>query len=467
MDDESSDSTGLMPQLVGQLETISTKEKPLPSSWYWNAFFTAALAFLTLGTSAAVSAGNDRPGPASWLEDLAHVHEAQPCSVDVAAVGRSGGLHAEHGGRGHLAAGHAVDAVVDEDDGEVLAAVGSGHRLGQADSGEVAVALVGEHQRLRAAALEGAGDGAGPAMRGRDGVEIKIGNGQAAAADALHIAGVIDHAQLVERLGDYLADARVHAAGAEARDGALENSGGLGNILFPSFYSHASLSAAEAARGLDDGAAVEHLAAGGQGSDYLRPAAHGVLHVHSKLGGDGHLRADYAAQSAVIELVVGHLREGIDLLRADKAGLDALGTQDADGGLGNTAGDAVGGEDDLGVLGHVVLILHLAGLPALVELGVAAVHILLADAGVEAGAAHDLVLRSALFAGGGPGLGGADGGHFLRRLGLGQYHGLHHGAGEAVHEQQHGVGVLVRENRRLPRSCPRPPAEWRGTARAS
>ena len=67
------------------------------------------------------------------------------------------------------------------------------------------------------------------------GVEIEIGNGQAAAADALHIAGVIDHAQLVERLGDYLADARVHAAGAEARDGALENSGGPGIYFFHHF----------------------------------------------------------------------------------------------------------------------------------------------------------------------------------------------------------------------------------------
>ena len=37
-----------MPQLVGQPVTISTMEKPLPSSWFWKAFRMAFFVFMTL-----------------------------------------------------------------------------------------------------------------------------------------------------------------------------------------------------------------------------------------------------------------------------------------------------------------------------------------------------------------------------------------------------------------------------------
>ena len=36
------------PQLVGQLVTISTMEKPLPSSWFWKALRMACLVLFTL-----------------------------------------------------------------------------------------------------------------------------------------------------------------------------------------------------------------------------------------------------------------------------------------------------------------------------------------------------------------------------------------------------------------------------------
>ena len=39
-----------MPQLVGQAETTSTREKPLPSIWFWKAFLMAFLAFRTFLT---------------------------------------------------------------------------------------------------------------------------------------------------------------------------------------------------------------------------------------------------------------------------------------------------------------------------------------------------------------------------------------------------------------------------------
>ena len=54
-----------MPQLVGQVESTSTSEKPLPSSWFWKAFlmaFLAARMFLTLLTATRSSYS----GPSSW-----------------------------------------------------------------------------------------------------------------------------------------------------------------------------------------------------------------------------------------------------------------------------------------------------------------------------------------------------------------------------------------------------------------
>ncbi len=39
-------STGLRPQFVGQVERTSTMQKPLPSIWYWNAFFIAFLVLM-------------------------------------------------------------------------------------------------------------------------------------------------------------------------------------------------------------------------------------------------------------------------------------------------------------------------------------------------------------------------------------------------------------------------------------
>ena len=73
----------------------------------------------------------------------------------VAAVGAGDRLHAQEGGGSHLAAGHAVNGVVDEDDGDVFTAVEGVDGLGRADAGEVAVALVGEDQSVGPKPLHG------------------------------------------------------------------------------------------------------------------------------------------------------------------------------------------------------------------------------------------------------------------------------------------------------------------------
>ena len=156
-------------------------------------------------------------GRGELVENLTHVHGIAVL-LGIAAVGGGGGLHAHQGGGGHLAAGHAVDAVVDEDDGDVLPAVGGGNRLGQADGGEVAVALVGEDQAVRIGALHAGGYGAGAAV-GRGGVVVgDIVHVQAAAADAQDAGGAVHQIHLLQHLTDELDDGGVHTAGAEAGD---------------------------------------------------------------------------------------------------------------------------------------------------------------------------------------------------------------------------------------------------------
>ena len=115
-------------------------------------------------------------------EHLRHADADNPACSTSRPVGRGGRLLAGQRGGRHLAAGHAVDGIVDEDDGDILAAAGGVHDLGHADRGQVAVALVGEDDPVGQDALDAGGHGRGAAVRGFDeiGVEIVVGKNRAA-----------------------------------------------------------------------------------------------------------------------------------------------------------------------------------------------------------------------------------------------------------------------------------------------
>ena len=74
----------------------------------------------------------------------------------------------------HLAAGHAVHGVVDEEDGDVLAAIGRVQDLGRADRGQVAIALVGEHDLVRLRALQAGRHRRRAPMRGFDRIHVEV-----------------------------------------------------------------------------------------------------------------------------------------------------------------------------------------------------------------------------------------------------------------------------------------------------
>ena len=134
----------------------------------------------------------------------------------ITPLRRGGGLHAHQRGGGQLSAGHAVDTVVYKDHGDILTPVGGGHGLSQTDGGQVAVALIGEHQRVGVAAFGAGGHGAGPPVGSKQIIVGEVSHAQTAAAYADGAGALVQHIHLLQHLADELEEGAVHTAGAEA-----------------------------------------------------------------------------------------------------------------------------------------------------------------------------------------------------------------------------------------------------------
>ena len=127
-----------------------------------------------------------------------------------------GGLALQRGGR-HLAAGHAVEGVVDEDAAELLAARGSLEGVVEADRAEVAVALVGDRDGVGAGAAHARRGGRGAAVRGGDVRGVPVVVGEHAAADGVDEDRAVLQAHLGAALGHELVHDAVSAPGAVVR----------------------------------------------------------------------------------------------------------------------------------------------------------------------------------------------------------------------------------------------------------
>ena len=156
--------------------------------------------------------------------ELGHADGAAFVAGHVAAAGAGGGLLAQQGGGGHLAAGHAVDGVVDEDAGDELAAVGRVDGLGQTDGAHVAVALIGEDNAFGAGA---GGHGAGTAVGGFEAVHVEVVVSEGGAAHGGHQDGPVGHAQLVQHLAHQAVGDAVVAAGAVVGHALVEHGIGV------------------------------------------------------------------------------------------------------------------------------------------------------------------------------------------------------------------------------------------------
>src|SRR5208283_3158772 len=111
-------------------------------------------------------------------------HVQREAFVDgTASEGGRGALLADEGCGGHLAAGHSVDGVVDEEYGDMFAAVGGVDDFGGADGGEVAVALIGNDDAVGTGALDAGGTGGCAAVRELDVAHVDIVIGEDGTAD--------------------------------------------------------------------------------------------------------------------------------------------------------------------------------------------------------------------------------------------------------------------------------------------
>ena len=208
-------SSGVIFRWVGHSASTSTKEKPRPSTWSCSAFW---IAFLrpdpllgveerdALDVDGAVEAG-DRARPSS---SAGRRSRSRP-------YGARRRLLAHERRRRHLAAGHAVDGVVDEDDGDRDAELRGPDDLGEADGGEVAVALVGDDDRLGVRELVADGDGGGAAVRGLRVADVEVVVEEDGAADRGDGDRPVLDAELLDRLGEVLVGEAVAAARAVVR----------------------------------------------------------------------------------------------------------------------------------------------------------------------------------------------------------------------------------------------------------
>ncbi len=143
--------------------------------------------------------------------------QRQALVAGAASPGRGRGHLADERGRRHLAAGHAINRVVDEEDADVLAAIGGMHDLRSADGREIAIALVGHDDGLGMRALERGGRRGSASVGDLHVAHIEVVVGEDRAADRTHQDGAVLQAKFGERFGDQLVDDSVSAARAVMR----------------------------------------------------------------------------------------------------------------------------------------------------------------------------------------------------------------------------------------------------------
>ena len=147
---------------------------------------------------------------------LGHVH-GEAFVHRAASPGRSGAALADERGGGHLAASHAVDRVVDEENGDLFSAIGGMDDLGRADRGEVAISLIGDHNLVRAGALQSGSGSGSAAMRHLHVAHVKIVVSENGTADRTHQDGLILQAEVFESFGNQFVDHAVAAPGTIVR----------------------------------------------------------------------------------------------------------------------------------------------------------------------------------------------------------------------------------------------------------
>ena len=138
-----------------------------------------------------------------------------PSRDDWRPWGARGGTLPEQRRRGHLSAGHSVDRVVDEDDGQILTPIRRVDDLRGADGREIPVSLVKNHEVVRVRAFDPGGNGRSAAVGGLHHVDVEVVVHEHAATHRSSPNGLFPNPVSVDGFGDQPVDHSVVTAGAE------------------------------------------------------------------------------------------------------------------------------------------------------------------------------------------------------------------------------------------------------------
>ncbi len=135
----------------------------------------------------------------------------------IAAERRGGGFGADQSCGRKLAAGHPINRVVNEEDRDILAAIGRVQNLRRTDGRQIAVALIAEHDALGASPLHRRRDSGRAPVRGLHVADVEIIIREHRTSHWTHQDGAVLNAQFVDGLRDQLVRDAVAAAGAVVR----------------------------------------------------------------------------------------------------------------------------------------------------------------------------------------------------------------------------------------------------------
>ena len=134
--------------------------------------------------------------------------------VDVTPVRRSSRLHAFQSGRRHLATGHPVNGVVDENHQDRFATVAAVNGFGRTDSRQVAVTLVGEHELFGHQTLDCRSQRRRAPVGGFLHIHVHIIVGQYGATHRSHADGLVLKTHFIYHFHQRTVDSSVTATGA-------------------------------------------------------------------------------------------------------------------------------------------------------------------------------------------------------------------------------------------------------------
>ena len=124
--------------------------------------------------------------------------------ISISTIRTGSSLLTQQGGWRHLSAGHTIDGIIDEDDGNMLTTVQGVDGFAGTDARQIAIALISEDETIRPQALDTRSYSRCTTMSSLLPVNIQIAISKDSAAHRTYAHRLILHAHLLDNLGNEL-----------------------------------------------------------------------------------------------------------------------------------------------------------------------------------------------------------------------------------------------------------------------